>query len=211
MKTWIVAKTHYGGSACVHGFTEENQHVRLLQPNGAYPSAHTRFEVGQIWDLELAPSPRRVLPHIEDVIVRKWKQIGSEPNLREVLLEHVKPWQGGPDQLFEGFLRSVMNTNNAFISERDAFPHVSMGYWLPDAPLIKWYDTEDRLCYRYYTPARELITNYTGFIQPIFKVPAQTLVHVALRPWWTPSNKLAPNKDSIVERRCYLYIAGWYL
>jgi hypothetical protein len=31
----------------------------------------------------------------------------------------------------------VLNTTNAFISERDAFPHRSMGYWLPDASLTK--------------------------------------------------------------------------
>jgi hypothetical protein len=92
MKAWIVAKTHSRGSACIHGLTEENQHIRLLQPNGAYPSTHTRFDVGQIWDLELAPSPHLVPPHIENVIVIKWKYLGSEPNLREMLLERVNPW-----------------------------------------------------------------------------------------------------------------------
>ena len=163
MKSWIVAKTHFRGFACVHGLTEENRHIRLLQPNGAYPSTHTRFEVGQIWDLELAPSSRLVSPQIENVIVTRWKQLGSEPALREVLLERVNPWRGGPDQLFGGYLRSVMNTNNAFISERDAFSPGSIGYWLPDAPLIKWSGTEDRFCYRYFTPDRELITDYTGF------------------------------------------------
>jgi hypothetical protein len=211
MKVWIVAKTHYRGAACVHGLTEDNQYVRLLRANGAYPSARTRFEVSQVWDLSFAPSLHRVPPHIEDVLVTGWKQLGPESNLRAALLERVHPWQGGPDHLFDGFLRSVMHTTNAFISERDAVPHKSMGYWLPDAPLTKWHDDEGRLCYRYYTTERELITEYTGYARPIFQIPAQTLVHVALHPWWTPANRWAPTEDSRVERRCYLYIAGWYL
>jgi hypothetical protein len=31
MKVWIVARSHYQGSAYVHGLTEENQNIRLLQ------------------------------------------------------------------------------------------------------------------------------------------------------------------------------------
>ncbi len=211
MKVWIIAKTHQGGVACVHGLTEENQNVRLLQPNESYPFAHTKFDVGQTWDLTFSPSSRRIPPHSENVVVKQWKQLGSEPDLRTVLLERVRPWQGGPDQLFDGFLKTVMHTDNAFISERDAFPHKSMGYWLPDAPLIKWDRSQGRFGYRYCTPAKELVIDYTGFTQPISKIPAGTLVHVALHPWWTPSNDLAVDKNSRVEKRCYLYVAGWYL
>ena len=211
MKVWIVAKAHWRGAACVHGLTEDNQNIRLLRSDGLYPSARTNFEIGQVWDLTFSPSPHRIPPHMEDVIVTGWKQLEPEPNLHAVLLERVTTWRGGPDQLFEGYLRSIMHTTNAFISERDAFPHKSMGYWLPDAPLVAWHDDEDRLFYRYYTPARELIINYTGYARPIFTIPAQTLIHVALHPWWTPANAWAPNKDSRVERRCYLYIASWYL
>ena len=211
MKIWIVAKTHHRGSACVHGLTEDHHHIRLLRTNGTYPSARTAFEVGQVWDLTFSSSPHRVPPHMEDVLVTGWKQLEPEPDLRKVLLERVTPWRGGPDQLFDGYLRSVMHTTNAFISEHDAFPHTSMGYWLSDAPLTRWHDAEDRLCYRYYTPAREVIIDYTGYARPIFQILAQTLIHVALHPWWAPENRWAPNEESRVERRCYLYIAGWYL
>ncbi len=195
----------------MHGLTEENQHVRLLQSERVYPSTHTKFEVGQIWDLELALARRRILPHVEDVIVRRWKLLGSELDLRAILLERVNPWRGAPDQLFEGHLTWTMNANKPFISEHLAFSPGSMGYWLPDAPLFERSDAEGYPCYLYSTPARELMITYTGFTPPLFKIPAQTLVHVTLSPWWTPSNKFAPNNDSKVERRCYLYIAGWYL
>jgi hypothetical protein len=83
----------------------------------------------RVFDLTLSPAPWCLPPHEENVVVTSWKQLGSEPDLRTVLLERVQPWQGGPDQLFDGFLKTVMLTSNAFISEREAFPHKSMGYW----------------------------------------------------------------------------------
>jgi len=69
-----------------------------------------------------------------------------------------------------------MYTTNAFISERDAFPHKSMGYWLPDAPLVAWHDDKNRLCYRYYTPAWELIINYKGLACGATLLPLHRLV-----------------------------------
>lgn len=210
MKVWIVAKTKAKGSTCVHGLTEENHNIRLLQHNGSYPSAHTTFAVGQVWDLTFHPSPSRTTPHMEDVLVTRWHQLDPEPNLRASLLGRITPWRGSPDQLFAGKLRSVMNTHNVFLSERDTFPPVSMGYWLPDAPLITWHGPQERLCYRYCTPKQEVVTDYLGFDQPLFEIPAHTLVHVALYRWWTPSNDLAVKESSHVERRCYLSIAGWY-
>ncbi len=211
MKVWITAKTHYRGAACVHGLSEENQHVRLLQPNGSYPSKQGRDNVGQVWDLIFHPSPNLIPPHIEDVIITRWKQLDEEPDLRNVLLERVTPWRGGPDQLFNGYLRHVIHAPNVFLSERDAYPHGSMGYWLPDRPLIAWHDKPGWHRYRYWSPTAELVTDYTGFAEPPFKLPEQTLLHVALDRWWTPSNTLAPDESSRVERRCYLSIAGWYL
>src|SRR6266576_3395388 len=117
MKVWIVAKTKAKGSTCVHGLTEENHNVRLLQHNGRYPSTHTTFAVGQVWDLTFHPSPSRTTPHMEDVLVTVWHQLDPEPNLRASLLGRITPWRGSPDQLFAGKLRSVMNTHNVFLSE----------------------------------------------------------------------------------------------
>jgi hypothetical protein len=222
MKVWIVAKIRHQEAACIHGLTEEKQNIRLLQPNGTYPSSRTKFEVGQIWDLVFTPLSRRIPLHLEDVIVKGWKYLGDESNLQAMLLEKVDTWRGGPLQLFEGYLKGGdedirWKTNTPFISERDTLPSpVSIGYWLPDVPLIKWHDAEDRLCYRYYNPAgryfeRELLIDYRGFTHPIFKIPAQALVHVALHSWWVPSNDWYKDEESKVKRRAYLYLAGWYI
>ena len=102
MKVWIVARSHHQGSAHIHGLTEENLHIRLLQPNGAFPSARTSaFAPGQTWDLTFAPA-HRSFPNSEDVLVTKWKQLDPEPHLLACLSERVIPWRGGPDQLFAG-------------------------------------------------------------------------------------------------------------
>jgi len=81
MKVWIVAKNKSKESTCVHGLTEENQNIRLLQRNGSYPSTHTKFAVGQVWDLTFHPAPSRTTPRIEDIIMTGWHQIDPETNL----------------------------------------------------------------------------------------------------------------------------------
>src|SRR5262249_8578033 len=126
MKVWIVARSHHQGSAYVHGLTE----------------------VGQTWDLTFTPA-HRPFPNSEDVLITCWKQLDPESYLQACLSERVILWHGGPDQLFAGQVRSIMNKKKAFISERHTLPPMSMGYWLPDAPLIKWHDDQGRLCYRY--------------------------------------------------------------
>ncbi|QBD79845.1 hypothetical protein EPA93_29250 [Ktedonosporobacter rubrisoli] len=212
VKVWIVAKSRPPAAIVVHGLSEDGQHIRLRQPDGSYLSAHTSFAVGQIWDLTFHPAPRRVAPHVEDVIVTRWQQLEPEPDLLSHLLARVKPWEGGPDKLFAGHLRSEMNKNKPFISERDPIAPISMGYWRPDVSLIKWHDADRRVCYRYYTPDKELLIHYSDLSNsPISMLPAHTLVHVAFSPWWTPGNKYAWDKSSQVERRCYLSIAGYYL
>ncbi len=217
MNVWIVSKIRGSRYAWVHGLTEENQSIRLLRPDGSYPLEQTKFDVGQIWDLTFHKSYQTIPPHVEDVIVTGWKFIGQEGNLRDVLMQRTTPWKGGVDQLFNGYLRHIMYENHAFISERTNFPHISIGYWLLDAPLIKWHesdfldDTHEYLCYRYYTVEKEFIIDYVGFAKPIFKIPEQTLIHVLLNKWWIPSSAFAPSDDSKVEKRCYLQISDWYL
>lgn len=216
MKVWIVSKIYKKGYAWVHGLTEENQNVRLLRAEGSYPSQQSKFQKGQIWDLTFHKSSHIEPPHIEDVIVTNWKYLGEEAHLRDVLMERVTPWKGDIDELFNGFLKSIMYDDKPFISDRTKFPHISMGFWPADAPLIKWhiqrsiFDPE-KLVYRYYTPEATRYIEYKGFATPTFKISEQTLVHVFLSDWWTPANLLAPSKDSMVERRCYLQISDWYL
>jgi hypothetical protein len=209
MKVWIVSKILRSGCTWVHGLTEENQNVRLLQPDGSYPSVNTKFEIGQIWNMTFQKSPQVIPPHVENMIVTSWKFIGRELNLRDVLIERVIPWKGSPNELFDGCLKSSNRVTDIFIAQGTRFPHKSMGYWLPDVALSRRTDFEDRNSYKSY----EFLINYSGFAQAIAKIPENTLLHVFLNEWWMPSLPIEarPNANSNVQKRCYLQISDWYL
>src|SRR4051794_19407336 len=101
----IVAKTHMGNDACVGGLAlDTNSNVRLLRPGGSHQPENTRFEVGQIWELDLHHPSRVTPPHVEDVIVTEEHYVGQQSDVRKFLMQHVQPWQGGPDKLFDGLL-----------------------------------------------------------------------------------------------------------
>jgi hypothetical protein len=88
----IVAKTRMANGVCIGGLTrEENNNIRLIPPDRRNHPADTRFEVGQVWDLDIHPSPEITPPHVEDVIVTKERYIAQVPNLLEILTERVKP------------------------------------------------------------------------------------------------------------------------
>jgi hypothetical protein len=122
---------------CLHGLTEDKRNVRLLQSDGRYPPATTKFDVGQIWDMTFSPARRLVAPHSEDVLISTCKPIGQEADMAAFLHEHALLWRGGPDELFGGLLKSIMNKKKLFISDQTSFQPRSIEYWLLDAPMVK--------------------------------------------------------------------------
>lgn len=135
MRVLIVAKTRMNGTACVGGFAlKYNRNVRLLQPNGANQPQDTPYEVGDIWELNAWPKHDVVAPHVEDVIVDSGWRVGHQDNIRSYLLARVRPWQGGPDQLFDGLLRFTQN-GSGYICRRHTLPKGSVGFWLPSCDL----------------------------------------------------------------------------
>lgn len=207
MKVWIVSKIRMRENVWIHGLTEENQNIRILQPDGSYPSIRTKFKVGQIWDLTFHRASQIIPPHVENVIVTAWKFLNQESNLLNVLMERVIPWTGEPLQLFNGCLKSSMRTSDIFIAQGTYFPHKSIGYWISDIPLVKHHDRITSYQYG------EFLINYTGFSEAIGVIPAKTLIHVSLKDWWIPSQPIEarPNANSNVQTRCYLQISSWYL
>ena len=134
MKVWIVSKIHIGRNDCwVHGLTETKQNIRLLKSDGSCPSINTKFEIGQIWDLDFQKPSQFTLLYGENVIVHSWKYIGYERNLRDFLMERINPWYGGPIQLFGGYLCSGSSWKGLYVAMRKDLPSVSMGDWYPIA------------------------------------------------------------------------------
>jgi len=198
----IVAKTHMASGVCIGGLThDENKNVRLIPSGHRNHPADTPYDIGQVWDLDFHPSPEVTPPHVEDVIVTKERYIAQVPNLLEILTERVKPWQGNPEQLFDGFL-TFAESGKGYISQLKGIPKVSTGFWLPSRPLDK-IASFDKTNYFYNSRFGRFSMPYVGFALPIDQIPAGTLIRVSLARWWPP-----PGTN---EKRCYLQLSGWYL
>lgn len=201
----IVAKTHMKSGVCLGGLTRaQNRGVRLLPPNRPHYPADTQFEVGQVWDMEFHNAAGVEPPHVEDVFVTREKFVAQVPNIREILLARIHPWQGGPEQLYDGLLR--ISGGKGYISEHNAIPAMSTGFWIADQPLNLKYTLEHdhiKPMYRLSGSTIALTIPFVGFAEPIKQIPAGTLLRVSLARWFDQNGR--------IERRCYLQLSGWYL
>jgi hypothetical protein len=196
-KVLIVAKTHMRGGVCVGGITGSNRSVRLIPPDRYNHPEDTELDVGQVWEMEFRPVPQIKPPHTEDVIIT-WKRFaGCVKNLRETLLKRVHPWQGGPEQLFDGLL--TFTNQSAYVSEYAACPNVSTGFWLPDVSLLQGTSAH----FIVQTKGIQLQVKHVGCAPMVSRLPANTLIRVSLARWW--------DRGGVTEKRCYLQISGWYL
>jgi hypothetical protein len=192
-----------GGMACVGGLTlNDNRNVRLLLSNGSNQLQDTPYEVGDIWDLNLRPKREVIAPHIEDVRVDSGRRIGRQGNMRSYLLAKVRPWQGGPDQVFEGLIRFTWN-GSGYICRRNNLPNGSVGFWLPSCDFSR-FDHQGKTRYKCVREDKVVRITYVGFEPAVDLLPQGTLVRVSLARWWRPED--APD----MEERCYLQLSGWY-
>jgi hypothetical protein len=205
----IVAKTRMSNDACVGGLAlDTNRNVRLLRPGGLHQPENTSFDVGQVWELDSHQPSHLTPPHIEDVIVTKEHYVGQQPDLRNFLMQRIQPWRGGLDKLFDGLL--VIEGASGYVSRYKGIPKCSVGYWLPDTSLTMTfknnkpsYQLEYRSRENSSPHRRSFSIKYVGFSNPIYRIPAGSLIRVSLARWW-----VQPETD---EERCYLQLSGWYL
>jgi hypothetical protein len=195
-----------GSGVCIGGLAlASNRSVRLLPRNRYNQAANARFEVGQVWDMDLQDAANVEPPHMEDVIVRSCQYRSQIPNLREFLLWRVQPWRGGPEQLFDGML--TIDQAKCYIARSGLIPNRSTGYWLPDRELTR---DEKNGKYYYLVDYRVNISDgiyhqmlsipFVGFAAPLDKILPDTLVRVSLARWLSRDME-----------RCYLQISGWYI
>jgi hypothetical protein len=202
VRVLIVAKTRMSSGVCIGGLTrDESKNVRLIPPDRQNHPADTRYDVGQVWDLDFHVSPEVTPPHVEDVIVTRERYIAPVSNLLETLTKRVQPWKGNPEQLFDGFL-TFTERGKGYISQQKGVPIASTGYWLPDKPLDK-ITLHDKTNYFYNSRFGRFYISYVGFAPAIDQIPAGTLVRVSLARWWA--------SQDMNEKRCYLQLSGWYL
>jgi hypothetical protein len=200
MKVLIVAKTHMPGAFCVGGLARDTNHnIRLLEADGLNPPIDTKYEVGTVWELDFRPCEEIWPPHVEDVNVQRKAYLGRVSNIRTTLLERVRVWEGGPETLFEGYLK-FSEAGSGYLAAEGPLPSQSVGFWLTNEAFIR-RDYQDKT--RYMLRHQQLKVTYVGVAPPLEVIPAGTLLRVSLARWWRPKAEL--------EARCYLQLSGWYL
>jgi len=199
VKVLVVSKTRMQNAVCVGGLAlDTNENIRLMTLSHSNQPMNTKFEVGQIWDIIYQLAPVKP-PHVEDVIVYQEDYVGQQPYMRDFLLPRVQPWQGEPNQLYDGLLQ--VRNGRGYISERTGIPRASVGFWMPDKVLTLSSNDKGKPYYSY--EGNLLSLPYIGFTDTLQSLPAKSLVRVSLARWWAPQD--------VSEKRCYLQLSGWYL
>ncbi len=170
--------------------------IRLLQPDGTNMPAGTRFEIGQVWDLDYEPATDIRPPHVEDVFVNSYgaRHIDTIQSLGAFLRARVTAWTG---TLFDGALLRT-DRGTGYVPIDGPFPSCSTGYWFPEQPLD--FDGDSRYVFRVDGGRRRI--RYVGVAEAAARIEPGTLVRVSLARAWAPSNAPAG---------LYLQISGWYV
>lgn len=205
----IVAKTRMKSGLCVSGLVRRtHKHIRMIPVGRFNHPFDTPFEIGQVWDIEYQEIADAAPPHTEDVIITQQQYVGQMNNLRDIILQRVQPWRGEPRDLFD---RTLIYGGKSCYVAASKIPHVSTGYWLPQDDLtLSYANGRGRPSYKteYSRQLSELLgastlyIPYVGLVDPIARIPANTLLRVSLARWWMP--------DGAEEEGCYLQLSGWY-
>jgi ATP-dependent DNA helicase RecQ len=204
VKVLVVAKTRRGVGACVGGIAEDGRSVRLIAPDAATNQhAGLEYEIGEVWEIEEAPDPQSIPPHVENILVLRARRLRRSDKVVESIRRFMPPVSGGPERLFDGLVQ-VTPAGALCIAHRSGLPHRSTMFWLPDRALE--LDTAGkRLRYRYPAPDGGCALTFVGFQEPLRVIPAGTLLRVSLAHWWRPPE--TPD----VELRCFVQLSGWFL
>ncbi len=204
MKVLIVAKTRRGAGACVGGLTEGGISVRLIASDAATNErAGLEYQVGEVWEVDSAPDPDLVPPHVENIIVRRAHRLRRSQKVEATIHRFMPPLMGGPEKLFDGVTQATA-AGGLYIAARTGLPHRSTMFWTPDKSLQ--LDCEGkRLRYRYPTSDGGRTLTYVGFQEPVPEIPSGALLRVSLAHWWRPKERPAE------ELRCFVQLSGWFL
>ena len=203
MKVLIVAKTRMGSGACIGGITQAGESVRLISADmDVHDGAGLEYDVGDVWEIESAPAPGIIPPHVEDIIVHSKRRLPSLRNPIAVIERFMPPGIGGPEALFDGLTQFTSN-GSLYIAESGGIPPYSTTFWRADQPLVR-DTTSKRVRYRYSPEDGGQSLTFVGFQEPPQSIPAGTLLRVSLAHRWRPDD------GSVAEYRCYVQLSGWF-
>jgi hypothetical protein len=198
-ETLIVSRTWMKGSLCIGGLTKAGRSVRLLERGNRPPPPDAPYQVGERWELEFIDRNPCEPPHVEDIIVLEKRRLGQVNDLANEIRGRTHPWEGAPEALYDGHIRSTRFNGRGFVSDEEGLPDVSTGFWIPDLALTLIHHGEKPYySYPQEDGVREI--SYVGVAAPITQIPAGTLVRVSL-------SRRFPKEDP----KCWLQLSGWYL
>ncbi len=201
MEVLILSKTRYGNTqVCVGGICLVNkQFIRLLNQGGYYQSADTKFNIGDIWDINFTVNSNRREPHNEDVTIHNYNFVRKIYQLETYIKNMGVPiWQNNISNIFEGKILWQRNGKGYFSENVSNYPSHSVGFWISDVDLS--YSNGSYL-YENNGISRQMV--YKGSEVPLEVIPKGRLIRLSLAKWWKPN-------DSDIEARCYLQLSGWY-
>lgn len=205
MEVLILSKTKYGTTqVCVGGIcVNSKQFVRLLNQGGYYQPADTKFNIGDIWDINFTVNPNRKEPHNEDVTIHSYTFVRKVYPLETFIKNMGVPiWKNNIANIFEGKILWQGNGKGYFSKNIKNYPIHSVGFWISDIDLIhQKVGHQDFYIYQNNGISRQIVYKGNQSILPV--IPKGRLIRLSLAKWWKP-------EDSDIEERCYLQLSGWY-
>ena len=191
------------GRVCIGSLEDESlRNVRLVPEVGHSHSPDAPYHIGDIWDVPVAELSFLRRPHVEDVrLVGGGTRVQHLDDVGAWLRASVKPWRGSAACLFGGSLRR--NDTGRACVRADDVPAGSVGFWLPDRPLLRHVFGEKQ--YYDYTDdeGARWRFSYAGMSPSLSLILANTMVRVSLTRWWTP-----PDGDG--AEACWAQVSGWF-
>ena len=201
MEVLILSKTKYGTTqVCVGGIcVSSKQFVRLLNQGGYYQPSDTRFNIGDIWDINFTVNPNRREPHNEDVTIHSYTFVRKIYPIETFIKNMGVPiWRNNISNIFEGKILWQRNGKGYFSENINNYPTHSVGFWISDVDL-KY--SNGSYIYENNDVTRQIV--YKGNQTALQIIPKGRLIRLSLAKWWKPD-------DSDIEERCYLQLSGWY-
>ena len=201
MEVLIVAKTIMKNAFCIGAYDITNRkNVRLLTLSRTNQPIDTKFNVGQIWDINYEESPNIVKPHIEDILVKNAVFLRVIDNMYEFLISNVPFWEGSPENIFEGKINFPIG-KSGYLELKDSDLAQSVGFWIPDKD-VELTILRDKKHYLYFGD-QVYAFPFVGTMNKIETIPRGAILRVSLARWWSG--------DTNNQKRCYCQLSGWFI
>jgi len=202
MKVLIVAKTHMKNAFCVGAYDITSKaNIRLLTSSEDNQPTNTKFNVGQLWEMEYIKRANIIPPHVEDVLVRSASFIEQMKDISNFLLNNVPIWRGSPSEIFDKEITFPINWKSGFLERKDSSLSQSVGFWQADQNL-ELTILEDKKHFLYFGE-QAFSFSYVGVMDKVEAIPKNTIIRLSLARWWSPRPEM--------PKHCYCQISGWYM